>query len=225
MVDVSSSGSTGGGRQVVLTPSKVAVADTFLSLPDDGMVKDLGSLEEVLGQAANAMASTPPARLLVVDKANTAYLAVSRMLIDGWSLRLLAGELVELYKQEAYGEQGRVALGKQMRPSFMEEVRRLHKVVKKEDEEAQEKKEEDEDEEEEEAAVGPGVSVRSGDESATPVIKGLSRRASAAATLDVVTGPTQVRSSSSSIIVVVVSVAHYVRVRPCEDRIVVLLLV
>ena len=62
--------------------------------------KDTQSLAVVLGAAADAWGSVPGARLLVVKRVtalanaptdSTLVLAVPRLLVDRWSLRLLAG--------------------------------------------------------------------------------------------------------------------------------------
>ncbi len=95
-----------GARQQALPLDDTPVSQMFGSVAKASKAKDTQSLEVVLGAAADNWGSVPGARLLVVKLAtalatnptgSTLVLAAPRLLVDRWSLRLLAGELTALY--------------------------------------------------------------------------------------------------------------------------------
>ena len=96
----------GIGRQQTLPLEDTPFQEMYGLVVTASKAKDTNSLESMLGLAADTMNNIPGARLLSVKFAtkissnstdSTVILAVPRMLLDNWSLRLLGSELTGLY--------------------------------------------------------------------------------------------------------------------------------
>lgn len=119
----------GIGRQQVLPLEDTPFKDMYGSVILASKAKDTRSLEVVLGNAADTMNNVPGARLLSVKFAtktstnptdSTVLLAVPRMLLDRWSLRLLGSELTGLYMMsQAVASAAPGAAGPTLSPPLM----------------------------------------------------------------------------------------------------------
>ncbi|TFJ86619.1 hypothetical protein NSK_002273 [Nannochloropsis salina CCMP1776] len=96
----------GIGRQQTLPLEDTPFQEMYGLVVTASKARDTNSLESMLGLAADTMNNIPGARLLSVKFAtkissnstdSTVILAVPRMLLDNWSLRLLGSELTGLY--------------------------------------------------------------------------------------------------------------------------------
>eukprot|EP00624_Nannochloropsis_granulata_P005483 evm.model.NODE_390_length_22818_cov_35.022045.3 len=119
----------GIGRQQVLPLEDTPYKDMYGSVSSASKAKDTRSLEVVLGNAADTMNNVPGARLLSVKLAtmtstnptdSTVLLAVPRMFLDRWSLRLLSSELTGLYMMsQAVASAAPGAAGPTLSPPLM----------------------------------------------------------------------------------------------------------
>ena len=119
----------GIGRQQTLPLEDMPYKEMYGSVISATKAKDTHSLEVVLGNAADTMNNIPGARLLSVklatktstnSKDSTVLLAVPRMLLDRWSLRLLGSELTGLYMMsQAVASAAPGAAGPTLSPPLM----------------------------------------------------------------------------------------------------------
>jgi hypothetical protein len=114
-------------KQRVLPLAEVTGADMLGTLPPAGLAQDISSLQRALEEAIAVMDVLPPVRLLITTGADpTAYLAASRLLLDHWSMQILANDLAMLYSTGAYASK-RLSFVPQRhtRSSFIREMKRL----------------------------------------------------------------------------------------------------